>query len=244
MAFGPINKPPARPAEQQNPPRRQNWRKHYQKTSKTNATQPSARIARRTASGPRLRRFRIQGRVIQNGRPPNQAERRLTSDAPTKNKSFLKPTNGQPNTSSLPHFKGCKQHPISKGARSNKTSEGTAPGRRNKNSRRFGGGVLRSQNDPPHLHQQRSSKGAHGVYERRPAGAQRTSCNFYFLHNKTNKRDAAIAIASRSRKGVLVYIPINPRIVESRYSTRERVGDSNDDEHATQQRPRIWPSPK
>ena len=115
------------------------------KTSKTNATQPSARIARRTASGPRLRRVRIQGRVIRNGRPPNQAERRSTSDAPSTKQSFLKPTNGQPNTSSRPpnqreqtasHFKGCNEF-----------------------SRRFGGGVLRIQ-DPPHLHQQRSSKGA------------------------------------------------------------------------------------
>ena len=174
------------------------------KTSKTNATQPSARIARRTASGPRLRRFRIQGRVIRNGRPPNQAERRSTSDTPTKSPSSSQRT-ANPTPPLSPISKGAHSRPFQR-VHKPRPARATAPGRRNKNSRRFGGGVLRSQNDPPHLHQQRSSKGAHGVYERRPAGAQRTSCNFYFLHNKTNKRDAAIAIASRSRKGVLVYI--------------------------------------
>ena len=67
-----------------------------------------------------------------------------------------------------------------------------------------------------------------------------SSDEMYMIVVATNTRKAAPVTKSE----VLVYIPINPRIVESRYSTRERVGDSNDDEHATQQRPRIWPSPK
>ena len=172
MAFGPINKPPARPAEQQNPPRRQNWRKHYQKTSKTNATQPSARIARRTASGPRLRRFRIQGRVIRNGRPPNQAERR-SSDAPSTKKSFPKPTNGQPNTSSLPHFKGCKQYPISKGATSSAGDLEVGF---------FGFKTL------PTFISNEVQRVLDGVHERRPAGALRLSCNFLFFHKTNNQK--------------------------------------------------------
>ena len=76
--------------------------------TRADATQPSARIARRTASGPRLRRVRIQGRVIRNGRPPNQAERRSTSDAPTKS-----PSSSQRTANPTPPLS-----PISKGANS------------------------------------------------------------------------------------------------------------------------------
>ena len=104
-------------------------------------------------------------------------------------KSFLKPTNGQPNSSSLPQSKGSKQHPISKGATSSAGDLEVGF---------FGFKTL------PTFISNAVQRVLDGVHERRPAGALRLSCNFYFFTKQTTKKDEAIA--SRSRKGVLVYI--------------------------------------
>ena len=113
--------------------------------TRADATQPSARIARRTASRPTSASLphlgtsdphrRTSTKIQRSGDQHQKSQQKVLPQAnerPTQH-LFSPPFQREQTVS---HFKGCNEF-----------------------SRRFGGGVLRIQ-DPPHLHQQRSSKGA------------------------------------------------------------------------------------
>ena len=118
VAFGPINKPPARPAEQQDPSRRQNRPKHHQKIENKRQRQPT----RQPTSGeppsserrqsPGTARHSMHITAAQHGTKPSVVHR---------NSCAKQPPSGEP-----PSIERRQTHlllsPISKGATKAKTA--------------------------------------------------------------------------------------------------------------------------